>query len=212
MKALATKKLNVKALNAKTLTGLVLPAFLSVGMAAGVAAPASADSDWDANVRLKLGKKTLDDKDWGQYDKHSSFAVLMDFRLMDSPFTVAVDLHGTGDDECEDDYGSGCEDGATTAEFHLGGRYWLDTGSKWSPYAGGGLAQMHAQQPVTPGSDEHDEDSGLGWWAGAGVMYQATDHINLSYDLRYSSAGVELNGKDVDAGGVNCGLSVGYNW
>ena len=63
-----------------------------------------------------------------------------------------------------------------------------------------------------------DKGSGVGLWAGGGFVYRWGDHLNLGLDVRYSDASVSLRPRstpevlDLDSGGVQYGVVVGYHW
>ena len=58
---------------------------------------------------------------------------------------------------------------------------------------------------------EHDGRA-IGAWAGAGTYYALTPSFNLGVDVRYSKSEVTLFDKEREAGGINAGITVGYDW
>lgn len=168
--------------------------------------------EWSGNVGGYLGKKTLDDKDWPQHDKHDSIGMVLDFKKKDWPVSVAVDWFGTGD---ENQSGSD-KNNVYSAEAHIGVRKIFELpipDCKLRPYVGGGLALVHAEQEIhANGVTSKSDDSDQGYWIGTGTYYRVSENLNLGLDVRYSEAQVRLGGDEREAGGVLAGLGVGYHW
>ena len=116
-----------------------------------------------------------------------------------------------------------------TLEIGLGVRkFWGE--DTFRPYVGGGVAwvrlkalQVQSGDFGVPGSEFSDvviddKGSGVGLWAGGGFVYRWGDHLNLGLDVRYSDASVSLRPRstpevlDLDSGGVQYGVVVGYHW
>lgn len=162
--------------------------------------------NWTGHAGLLLGEKQLDKQDWQPHETQGSVGLLIDLRPQSSPVALAVDMFGSGDEEQVD----GGKQESASAELHLGARYYLPESSRFTPYAGAGLALVSVEQKLA--QKEREEDGGLGWWAGVGVRYRITEHVDLGADLRYSRANVTLDGDELQAGGRNLALGVGYHW
>ncbi len=181
-----------------------------MGATNSYAGPA-ADS-WTGNWGVYLGNKSLDHQEWQNHEKHSSVALLTDFKKSEWPVSVAVDLFGTGD---EDSTASGQSD-AYSAEAHIGFRKILafdEPSCHLRPYVGGGLALVFSELTQPSGSaSSTDEDTGKGYWLGTGAYYDVSDSFSVGLDLRYSSADIRLHGVDHDAGGTNMSVGAVYRW
>ena len=101
-----------------------------------------------------------------------------------------------------------------TLENHLGVRnIWDDTGTGFRPYVGVGIAVVSDKLELETGATKVEEDdTGTGFWLGAGTYWTAGPKLNMDFDIRYSQADVTLFNKERDAGGLHTGLFVGYHW
>lgn len=188
-------------------------ALVAAALCAAVGAKADTNEEgWTGQVGAVLGRKSLNSDDWPQLDKHGSVGMLLDFRRQHWPVSIAVDLFGTGD-------GSSRVDGkrdSYTAEAHLGLRKvftFSDPSCHLRPYVGGGLSLAFAE--LKDGSGEAtktEEDTGTGYWLGAGGYYDVNPSLSLVADVRYSEADLELFDASLDSGGVNLSLGAVYRW
>jgi opacity protein-like surface antigen len=210
---------------------LWLPVIVSLVL---LATPAMAGGG-DAN--LWVGKKQISDEtleeqnvddptQWGAW-------ISLDF---DWPVALAIDLLISGDDDSRTDtegnISSTVQTDVDILELDLGVRkFW---GQKARPYVGGGLAIAQADAQVTeqltlgmvplPAVTLLDNsDTGLGYWLNGGFLYTFGKSFNLGADLRYSDASVSLQptdlapgepapSLDVDAGGFQFGVMLGFRW
>lgn len=175
-----------------------------------IATGASAEG-WDGNINLMLGQKSLD-SDWGENDTQKAFGIQFDFARSEWPVSLVVDLYGGGESN-----GSGAdkvED--VTGGLHLGVRkYWTVGSAGFTPFLGGGLALLTAESTIGTGDDKEtieDDEGAVGYWVGGGAKWIIGEHLNIGGEVRYSQAEVELDGTDLEAGGVYAGLLAGYHW
>ena len=168
--------------------------------------------EWDGNINLLLGQKSLDSDDWGDNDSQNAFGIQFDFARSEWPVHLVVDLYGAGETE-----GSGddkVED--VTGGLHLGVRkYWAVGSSGFTPFVGGGLALLTAESTTGSGDDKEtveDDEGALGYWVGGGAKWVLGEHLNIGGEVRYSQAEVDLDGTELEAGGVYAGLLAGYHW
>ena len=87
------------------------------------------------------------------------------------------------------------------------------------PYVGAGLTLLSAAVEVeSPLGTTDDQDVALGPWAGGGIFWRLGTRFNIGIDLRWSAADVELDFddggalRDLDAGGMHYGLTLGFGW
>jgi len=183
------------------------------------------------DARLILGQKSLTDDvlDDAGVDGQTEWgvAVTLDF---DWPVALTFDLMSSSEDSTVafgTSFPLAYQTDVDTMELGIGVRkYWGDT---WKPFAGGGLAfvDLDARQTVSgslgPGAEFtdtllDDSDSGLGFWAGGGVLYQINDRFSVGVDVRYTDADVSLSAAqvpgnvDIDSGGIHYAASFGYHW
>ena len=189
------------------------------------------------DVNLFVGQRRVSDdtlKDL-EADEPTQFGafVSLDF---DWPVALALDLMSSSDDSSLTDTEGPISSTLTTdvdiLEFDIGVRkFW---GQKARPYIGGGLAVARVEgkvverfsfddQPSDPFTIVDDSDTGFGYWLDAGFMYTFGRSFNLGVDLRYSDASVTLQGTpleageggpslDVDGGGTQIGVLLGFHW
>ena len=96
------------------------------------------------------------------------------------------------------------------ATFDLGdvGDYLADLGFNPANLPG----NLPLDQIPVPGVVVSQDDQGVGVWVNGGIFWRLGQHWNLGFDVRYSTAEVRLFDEDVDAGGLNAGLLLGYSW
>lgn len=173
---------------------------------------------WTGNANLTLGAKALEKDDWEPVEDQGEVGIRVDFRPVEWPVNLVVDLSiSSGEDE-ETAFVPGvgffkAEFDARTIEWNLGVRKIWEGAPHVRPYIGGGLAIIHAKvEAKFGGFSVDDDDTGLGFWLGGGVYWTLARHFNIGFDLRYSYAEVSLFGEDVNAGGGHAGLLLGYHW
>ena len=146
------------------------------------------------------------------------------------PVSLAFDLLKSSDNETKTFMASTPTQFMTdveTLEFDVGVRkFW---GDKIQKYVGGGFAfiELDATQRMSgslgPGSAfdtliVNDSDSSLGYWLNAGLRYRLTNHFNIGIDVRHSDAEISLTPEadtdlaDLDAGGTQYGVAIGFSW
>jgi len=189
----------------------------------------------DANLwvgQKRLSDDTLEELNTDEPTQYGAF-VSLDF---DWPVVLALDLMSSSDDSSLTDAEGVIQSTLTTdvdiLEFDVGVRkLW---GKKARPYIGGGLAITRVEgkiveqlsfggNPADPFTILDDSDTGFGYWLDAGFMYTLGRSFNLGIDLRYSDASVTLQGTpleqgvsgpslDVDGGGTQIGVLLGFHW
>ena len=175
-----------------------------------LAMPMAQAGEWTGNANLIIGQKSLEEDDWKPVEDQTELGILVDFRKVGWPVSIAIDLLGAGDV-----HESGVnKDTGFTSENHLGVRkIWDDTGTGFRPYVGGGIAVVFGKLEIKTGATTVEEDdTGSGFWIGAGTYWTAGPKLNLGLDIRYSQADVTLFNKEREAGGLHTGLFVGYHW
>ena len=179
-----------------------------------------AAADADGNVNFFLGQKSLDSDDWDPVDQQPEFGAVMSFGAKDWPVFIAADILTSGEekDVVNDLLPGPSKLKAATFEAAFGARKIWSAGNA-HPYVGGGIALIGAAAELDAGIVDVDaDDSAIGPWAGGGVFWRLGSRFNLGFDLRYSSAKVDLEfapgvvASDVKAGGFHGGVTVGFGW
>ncbi|MDA8142075.1 MAG: outer membrane beta-barrel protein [Desulfobacteraceae bacterium] len=168
-------------------------------------------ADFTGNVNVFVGKKYLDDDDWGDLDHQTELGLKVDFAQRRWPINIAIDLLGSSDSETID----GVNYEGKTTEFCVGVRkiFQVDKTGLFNPYIGGGLAFVRAELEQSYRSYyQSDDDTNLGIWLNGGIYFTLSQHFNIGLDLRYSKAEVTLFDTHGEAGGTHIGLILGYHW
>ncbi len=185
----------------------------------GVSSALAEEEGWTGNVNFFLGAKALDDDDWEPVEEHGEIGVSIDFRQREWPINIVVEyLHSASGEEeamlCDPSFGCvNVEAEAETSELNLGIRKIWETSSSVRPFIGGGLSLINAELSVDAlGTETSESDSGVGFWFGGGVYWTIGDHFNLGLEAKISSADVDFEGIEADAGGGHFGFIAGYHW
>lgn len=203
-------------------TGLLF--VLAVFSLSGVAV-----ADGDANAIL--GQRAVNDGPIDEAGVEGQLAIGVQVSLdLNGPVDLAVDLLTSSDNQTQEFQAADPLRFTTeidTVELDLGVRkFW---GERAQPYVGGGVAwiQMDVKQtlagsvgPAEPFIDVivDDSDSKIGYWLNAGFQYRVGEHFNVGADLRYSDAEATFTPRaggapiDLDAGGTQIGVLLGYHW
>jgi hypothetical protein len=188
-------------------------------------------NDWTGNLNLFLGAKYLDSDDWQPADNHGEIGALFDIRHRRWPASLAIDVFGSKTDDSVDIVTTDNDANAVdvevrTAELHVGFRKIFENFHYIRPFIGGGVAlvnaDLHTSQPgvlvpsslspTLPGTLTPDNDTGAGVWLDCGVYWTLGGNFNVGVDFRYSTAEVNINNVDANAGGGHAGFLIGYNW
>lgn len=188
----------------------------------------------ETNLNFVLGKKYLDSTDWPVGGDQLSVSFLSTFGPRSWPVQIAIDflVSGTSDNSFEISR-PGFE--ITGDEVHQG-TYELDVGVRkiWRsdrarPFVGGGLAIISALQErvdfvLPPPETRHpdaiprpllitsQEDEALGAWIDGGIFWRLGKRFNIGLEARFSRAELSFTGREVQAGGFNLGLILGWGW
>ena len=95
----------------------------------------------------------------------------------------------------------------------VGARKYWDPVEAVSVFVGGGIAIGGGAFGIdTDLGDSSDSGWGTGIWLDTGVVFKLDNVINLGVELKYSFLPVTIFDTDVNAGGVQFGLVMGYHW
>mgnify|MGYP001821644057 CR=1 FL=1 len=204
----------------------ILIAALAAGLPLGQAALAN-------DVNLLYGQKSLgeDEFDVAGVDGQTQWGLMVNLEF-DWPVALAVDILSSSDENTESivtgiqGYDLAFTTEVETMELDVGVRKFWDW--KVEPYIGGGIAyiQLDAKQTEfgsflgNPFSDVllDDDDSALGFWIDAGLIYRLGRKFNVGLDIRYSDSSADLTpvgfaeSIKLDSGGTHYGIMLGYHW
>jgi opacity protein-like surface antigen len=169
------------------------------------------------NVNFFFGQKSLSD-DWdtvyGDYREQAEFCILFDFKGQDWPLSLAIELIGSAK---EDDDLTG-----STGEFCVGvKKIWEESGTPIKPFVGIGLASMSGKFEARIDEDTviSSEKTGVGYFMEGGAYFTIGENLNLGALVRYSyaNASVDQDGDgddsdDLNLGGTQAGIFIGYHW
>lgn len=177
----------------------------------------SAHARYVGSVGVVAGSKWLSSTDWSPVDRQNELGVSLAFEEERAPIWLAIEIrrsHGSAGADVP--LLGHVRDIGTTTEYSLGVR------KVWGrrlvrPYVGGGgmLLSATIEELSSLGRIERN-DTSVGAWMGAGVVFRLRNGFETGLDVRYSRANVELGrGFEViqkNAGGVHAGIVFGYGW
>jgi hypothetical protein len=188
----------------------------------------------ETNLNFVLGQKHLDSDDWPTGDAQGSLSFLSTFGSRSWPVQVAIDVLASGSTESSFEISrpgfeiTGDDVAQGTFELDVGVRKIWRTG-RARPFVGGGLAVIWGGQerarrvPDLPDLEigdtiplppviVSDSDEAPGAWIDGGIFWRLGKMFNIGLEVRYSRAELELFGEDVQTGGFNLGLILGWGW
>ena len=148
------------------------------------------------SIGFHLGWRQLDDDDfWDPVDEHFLIGAEFVFEPEESPVGWEMGFAASGwteDDEGPDDL----DINGSLGEFYGGVRKTFDAGS-FKPYIGGGLSLFSAEYRAEEdfqGGDRilRDDDSGVGGYLRAGIVWPLNERLHLGFDYRV------MSGSDID--------------
>lgn len=183
----------------------------------------SAADGLPGNLNILIGKKTLDEDDWGPADSQYELGVDIDFKKTTWPIYVDIACFYLKDIE---DISDGESILTTTWEFRLGAKYIWDFSQIMHPYIAGGVSHIKVNMKTgtnlgpTPwhlhGSsydiNDSDDDSANGYYFTGGFYWRFGERINLGAEFGYSSATATLFGVDIEAGGTHALVVIGLHY
>jgi hypothetical protein len=179
----------------------------------------AAYADSDGHLNFFLGQKALDDGDWDPVDRQVEIGAVAALGKDTWPVHVALDFLVSGDDGTMSDPILGDIDvHGETIEIGSGVRkVWKRASAR--PYVGAGIAIIGASAELdSPFGSADAKEQTIGGWLGAGIFWTPGTRLNIGFDVRWSSAEVDLDfggglvSRDVKAGGLHAGLLLGFGW
>ena len=197
-----------------------------------------AASDWTGNVNLLYGTKSIDGNDYwwmySQYGDHTRtdidgiasqkmMGLSIDFGGKTWPVNIVIGIVKSNDEYTSRYYSPWFDTTAikiesSTTELRFGVKKAFEVMPKIYPYIEGGLVSIKVEGKYNWDSDisgswrTSDDGSVLGYWLAGGAYYLLADHFNLGFELGYSKGKVDIFDGDMQGGGTNYGLFIGYHW
>lgn len=176
--------------------------FLIVGV---VGLPAT-----EINLNAMPGFKVLKSDDWEPLDQQGMLAVQFDVRPESWPVAIAVNAVASSDYDRRTVQNIGTVEsygGVTELQVGLAGLLALP-GNTTLYLGGGGSFASATHVTWTASSERTDWGYGIGTWAHAGAFW-TIGSFNLGAGAGWSWVPLELDDRDVDAGGWRFGLLLG---
>jgi hypothetical protein len=167
-----------------------------------------APSEFIFNINAFVGAKVLKHDDWDPVDGQGAFGVEFDMQHQSWPVALAVNVIGSGGTHENDD--TNVTTSGSTGELQLGVRKTWDTPGLLRFSIAGGLDLVSAATKVeTPSTTTKEDGGGVGFWVSGGIYWTIARHFNIGPQVAFSAARVELDDRDVQAGGIFLGVILG---
>ena len=175
--------------------------------------------EWTGNIHVKYGCKHFAEN-WEQVNKHEAYGVEIDLKYGGMPFSIILEYlksEGNGVDSVVSDHGHMSwkyDVKVKTEEYNLGVRKTWEIPHSLHPYINGGMSFISARGAFVFLNSYLTEidDCGIGAWFGGGMYYKFKEHYNVGMDVKVTSAGIDHQDKDLNAGGSHMALSLGYHF
>lgn len=164
----------------------------------------------EINLNAMPGIKLLERADWDPHQTQGLLALQADVRPSDWPVAIAVNAVGSSDYDRRTVQGVGTvESYASVTELQVGLAGLLVLPGSTTLYLGGGGSFTSATFATWTSSNERTEwGYGIGTWAHAGAFW-TIGRFNLGAGAGWSWVPLELDDRDIDAGGWRFGLLLG---
>jgi hypothetical protein len=155
------------------------------------------------DLNLLGGAKVLSETDWGSNDVHGAVGA----EAVVSPPLFPLSFVGgyLYTASSEDNSATAEELDAETKELYLGiGKkidlplihFLISAGPAW-------IRARQDQASTLSTAFSTDDDNGVGYFVAGSTFFQVLGHLNLGLMVRYSAADVDLNGREIKAGGMS---------
>jgi len=172
---------------------------------------------YEGDLNLFAGQKWLNAGDWEPVERQPQFGLMLAFGEERAAVHFVLDAFVASKDASEPAATSGALVSGSSTEVAIGVRkVWIRGATR--PHLGAGANVVSVSEDRLNGvsGTVTNDDRGYGVWVDTGVTWRLASHLNLGFELRYSSERVELGSgsvpRDAAAGGFHLGLLVGYGW
>lgn len=166
----------------------------------------------EVNLNAMPGVKLLERDDWDPLETQGMLAVQVDVRPDGWPLAIAVNAVGSSDYDRRTVTNVGTvETSGGVTELQVGVAGLLALPGHATLYLGGGGTFASAvRETWTASTERADWGYGVGTWAHAGAFW-TIGHFNIGAGAGWSWVPLELDHRDIDAGGWRFGLLLGAN-
>lgn len=169
---------------------------------------------WTGHVSYVFGYKRLG-SDWAPADHQVEFG-LVDFDLKQNhwPLSVAGQFLLSYSSNIPAFAGSS-GDFSGTYEFNFGLRKVWDGRRRFHPFVGGGAALVGGSTTTQVDRrlySQDDNDSGFGYWLGAGFYWKVSGSFHTGVNIQYTHADITLFDRQLSSGGLHVNILLGTSW
>lgn len=200
-----------------------LPKFLlmAIIVAAFLAPPAFAESEWTGNINTLVGKRMLENSKWKPLEDHWGGGLEFDFKQKSWPVSVLFSVSGSSKDEdvcCVSDgtFLYSVNNKIETLEISAGLKKYFTIGGSAFPYiaAGGSYIEVETSSETTANLFtgnllSRGDESTAGGFVNGGVMWKIK-RFNIGFDIR-KLFGTSLR-DDFDVDYYQYSLLLGFGW
>ena len=192
----------------------VTAAELATSLGTPVPQGRDATNDWRGSGHFMIGWRHFFDEGWGDLENQPVVGIEFEFRPPQSGLGFEVGAQVSAD--FENNVGGAAVDLlGLLGEIYAGPRYTFDViGAPIHPYIGAGVTLARARLEVFVGNTESTAyDTALAGYGHAGLMYEATQHLDIGIDVRGTFGGdIDVGGSSVDMNYVQGTFFMGASW
>jgi hypothetical protein len=176
----------------------------------------TAEARYNGNLNLFVGRKWMTNSQWHPVEEQPAIGLSLAFGEERISVHFAVDAYFAKQEDGNPNPAVDSRVRGQSSEFAVGVRKLWGQGAT-RPFLGGGATIITISQDFDgPSGPVSFDDRAYGAWIEAGIFWRLAGHLNLGLQARYSKADAKLgpvfDPVDVDAGGFQAGLLIGYGW
>lgn len=202
------------ATSSKTDLEKITAAELATSLGTPLAQGRDATNDWRGSGHFMIGYRHFFDEGWGDLENQPVVGIEFEFRPPNSGLGFEIGAQVSAD--FENNVGGAAVDLlGLLGELYAGPRYTFDViGAPIHPYIGAGVTLARARLEVFVGNAESTAyDTALAGYGHAGLMYEATQHLDIGIDVRGTFGGeIDVGSSSVDMNYVQGTFFMGASW
>ncbi len=169
---------------------------------------------WTGHASYVFGYKRLS-SDWAPADHQVEFGLVdFDVKRKTWPVRIAGQVLLSYSSNIPEFAGSS-GDYSGTYEFNFGLRKVWDRRPQFHPFLGGGAALVGGSTTTQVDRrvySQDDNDSGFGYWLGAGFYWKISDSFHTGLNIQYTHADITLFDRQLSSGGLHVNILLGTSW
>ena len=169
---------------------------------------------WTGHASYIFGYKKLS-SDWAPADDQFEFGIFdMDIKRKHWPVSIVGQMLLSYSSQISEFVGSR-GDFSGTYEFNIGLRKIWDSRPKFHPFIGGGLSLVGGSTTTQVERYDYvqeDNDSGIGYWLGAGFYWVVSESFHTGLNVQYTRADITLFDRELSSGGLHVNILLGTSW